>query len=319
MNIATAGSCFAQHIARHARGRGYNVIDTEPAPQGVPDSLAKKYGYSLFSARFGNIYSVRQLLQLLRECLGQWTPSNAIWEHRGRFFDAMRPSVEPLGLASDCEVRAHRGSHLTYVRRMFEMTDVLIFTLGLTESWVDAASGTVYPTAPGTIAGDFDPQRCLFKNFRYDEILADFREFWALLKSIRAGVKAILTVSPVPLTATATKNHVLVATTYSKSVLRAVAGTLADENDDIDYFPSYEIIAGHPSRGFFFDGNLRSVAAAGVEVVMGHFFGQHGPVGRVAAAPAVTPKQAQTAAPTKVTIGHNEAFCDEALLEAFGR
>ena len=30
--IATAGSCFAQHIARHLRQRGYRVMDVEPAP-----------------------------------------------------------------------------------------------------------------------------------------------------------------------------------------------------------------------------------------------------------------------------------------------
>ena len=32
--IATAGSCFAQHIARHLLKRGYDVLDLEPPPPG---------------------------------------------------------------------------------------------------------------------------------------------------------------------------------------------------------------------------------------------------------------------------------------------
>ncbi|WP_428660504.1 GSCFA domain-containing protein [Reyranella sp.] len=53
-------------------------------------------------------------------------------------------------------------------------------------------------------------------------------------KRRRPGVRFLLTVSPVPLKASASQNHVLAATTYSKSVLRAVAGQLADTYDDVD-------------------------------------------------------------------------------------
>ena len=85
----------------------------------------------------------------------------------------------------------------------------------------------------------------------------------------------LLTVSPVPLTATASDKHVLTATTYSKSVLRAVAGELYDRYADIDYFPSYEIVASPWSRGFFYESNMRSVNAGGVSVVMQTFLGEH--------------------------------------------
>ena len=36
-NIATAGSCFAQHISRHLRKNGYNVLDVEPPPPALPN------------------------------------------------------------------------------------------------------------------------------------------------------------------------------------------------------------------------------------------------------------------------------------------
>lgn len=75
-----------------------------------------------------------------------------------------------------------------------------------------------------------------------------------------------------PLAATATDNHVLVATTYSKSVLRSVAGELSEDHADIHYFPSYEIISSHPARGMFFEPDLRNVNPFGVDLVMRHFF-----------------------------------------------
>jgi hypothetical protein len=102
------------------------------------------------------------------------------------------------------------------------------------------------------------------------------------MKSLNPAVRFLLTVSPVPLTATASSDHVLTATTYSKSVLRAVAGQLTQEHADIDYFPSYELIASHWSGGAFFDLNLRTVTSDGVEAAMRLFFSQHDPQETVA-------------------------------------
>src|SRR5690606_34996292 len=37
--IATAGSCFAQHVTERLRTNGYDVLDVEPPPEGLPDNL----------------------------------------------------------------------------------------------------------------------------------------------------------------------------------------------------------------------------------------------------------------------------------------
>ncbi|MES2303044.1 MAG: GSCFA domain-containing protein, partial [Pseudomonadota bacterium] len=76
------------------------------------------------------------------------------------------------------------------------------------------------------------------------------------------------TVSPVPLVATAENRHALVATTYSKSVLRVVAEEVARTDSRVEYFPSYEIITGSYSRGRYFESDLRSVTPEGVAHVM---------------------------------------------------
>jgi hypothetical protein len=201
--VVTAGSCFAQHIARQLRERGFTVLDAEPPPGGLSEEAAKSFGFKLYSARYGNIYTTRQLLQLVQESMGRFTPADAVWEKDGRFFDAMRPSVEPEGLDSPEEVRAHREQHLRAVRRLWRECDILVFTLGLTEAWMDRESGTVYPTAPGTIAGRYDPERHVFRNLTFNDIRTDFVQVRRFLKRVNPEMRFLLTVSPVPLTATA--------------------------------------------------------------------------------------------------------------------
>ena len=270
--VATAGSCFAQHIGNNLAARGARYMDAEPAPEGWSHEEARRHGFGIFSARYGNIYTSRQLLQLAEEALGRRVPAIRVWEKGGRFFDALRPSVDPAGHASEAAVLKLRAWHLAAVRRLLAELDVLVFTLGLTETWEASGDGTAYPVAPGTLAGTFDPARCRFRNLRYPEIHADMEAFRALLREINPAARMILTVSPVPLTATASGGHVLVASSYSKSVLRAVAGDLAEDHEDVAYFPSYEIIASHPGRAMFFNPDLRSVNLAGVDYVMRHFF-----------------------------------------------
>lgn len=310
--IATAGSCFAQHISRHLKKNGYNVLDVEPPPQGLPENLHQKFGFSMYSARYGNIYTVRQLLQLAQEIAGDWTPQNYIWKKNGKFYDALRPAVEPEGLESSEEVIEHRQFHVSRVKKLFESLDLFIFTLGLTEMWIHKESGTVYPTAPGTLAGDFNQSLFEFKNAQFKEILNDFNLFQKVLTKVRGGkpFKCLLTVSPVPLTATASGRHVLPSTIYSKSTLRSVAGQLSTNQSHIDYFPSYEIVTNPRMHSVAFADNLRSVRDETVEVVMSHFFAEH---------PAIKARKGKQVSSRSLNQTFEDVQCEEAMLEAFGK
>lgn len=225
--IATAGSCFAQHIGNNLANRGAVWMDMEPPPPIFATvSEARRWGYSVFSCRYGNIYTTRQLIQLFDEAFGNRKPLESVWEKDGRFFDALRPSVDPVGQINPETVVTLRALHLAAVRKMFANLDVFVFTLGLTEGWELIEDGTMFPMAPGTLAGQYEPSRYTFHNLRQSEIREDLINFWERLRTVNSNARMLLTVSPVPLAATATQNHVLVATTYSKSVLRAVAGEL---------------------------------------------------------------------------------------------
>ncbi|MTE01754.1 GSCFA domain-containing protein [Paracoccus sp. YIM 132242] len=272
--VATAGSCFAQHIARHLAQGGYNYYIAEQPHPALGQAVARDFGYGTFSARYANIYTSRQLLQLVQRAEGMFVPVTDVWDAPdGRsLVDPFRPAIQPGGYASAEEVRADRNRHLAAVRRMLREMDVFVFTLGLTEAWVDRRDGAVFPLCPGVSGGRFDPAIHDFLNLSIDDVRDDLDRTFRLLRAIRPDLRIILTVSPVPLKATASGDHVLAATTYSKSVLRVAAHDMAATHENVGYFPSYEIIAGNFNRGAYYAEDLREVRPEGVSHVMRTFF-----------------------------------------------
>lgn len=313
--IATAGSCFAQHIGRALRARGLNLVDREPPPPALPAERHAAFGFGLYSARYGNIYTARQLRQLVEQAFGARDPAPVVWCRGDRSFDALRPTVEPEGLDSPAEVAAHRAWHLDRVREVFTEADVFVFTLGLTEGWIDRQTGTAFPTAPGVVAGRFEPERIRLHRATVAEVCADIEATRALVARHRGRpLRTVLTVSPVPLTATATDAHVLVATMASKATLRAAADELCAGDADVDYFPSYEIIANPWSGEDFYRPDRRTVAAEGVERATGLFCAAHG-----FGDPEVPEAPAPAGEAPPDTRPAEDVICEEALLEAFAR
>ncbi len=291
MAVFTAGSCFAHHVHRALKSAGYNVIEGEPAPEGISANVAARFFYGTFSARYGNIYNPRQFLQLLQEAAGQFSPGHPIWHRDGRFYDAFRPNVDPGGYASAEAVKMARADHLRAVTDGIKRAEVLVFTLGLTETWQDRASGAVYPSAPGVIADAPSAADIGFLSFGHDEIAADVRAIFAHVRELNANVKLLLTVAPGPLVATAGGGHVLIASSAGKAVLRAAVDTLMRSDSGIDYFPSYEIITNPAAKGAFYAANLRDPTPKGVTVVMRQFMaayagGTAGPHSRAVKTPA---------------------------------
>jgi hypothetical protein len=269
--IATAGSCFAQHVARRLRAAGLSVLDTEPAHSILSEATAEAFGYGVYSARFGTIYTTRQLLQLFRRAYGRFAPQEDEWEEDGRLFDPFRPVIQPHGYPTRKEFELDRRRHLAAVREMFETATVFIFTLGLTECWRSTIDGAVYPLCPGVAAGEFDPGRHEFHNLSAQETIEDLDAFLIELREVNPDVRVILTVSPVPLAATAEPRHVWTSTTASKAVLRVAAEEIS-RRPGVTYFPSYEVVTSPAARGAYYQDDLREVAAEGVDHVMRLFF-----------------------------------------------
>lgn len=266
--VATAGSCFAQHISRALEKNGFNYFVTENADD-LSETDAEKSNYRVFSARFGNLYTARQLLQLFDRAYGNFHPADNAWARNdGSLVDPFRPQIEADGFASMEDLQSSRLRHFESVREMFENLDVFVFTLGLTEAWHSLTDGAVFPLAPGVAGGEMDATRYGFVNFSVTEVVADFKLFLDKLRSVNQGARVIITVSPVPLIATYEDRHVLVSTTASKAILRVAADEICRHKSNVDYFPSYEIITGSFSRAEYFENDLRSIKADGVSHVM---------------------------------------------------
>jgi hypothetical protein len=266
--VMTLGSCFAQHISQHLAKQGSSFLVTEAGPQNMPNELRRSHGYGIFTARYGNVYTVRQALQLLRRSLGQIDSSKETWIHDGCVVDPHRPTVEPTGFDSTGALEADRSEHLAATMQAFVSADVLILTLGLTEGWRSTRTGLVFPLAPGVHGGTFDPHTHEFVNFSFSETSDDLSTLVSELRAINPLLRIILTVSPVPLAATFEPRHVLVSTAASKAILRAAADQAVRDLEDVVYFPSYEIITAPGLGGIYFEDDLRSVRPCGVSHVM---------------------------------------------------
>lgn len=306
MQIATMGSCFAQHIARHLKRSGLNYFVAENAPEAMEAEEVARRNYGVFSARYGNVYTVRQAVQLFDRAFGVFQPKEDVWALGERFVDPFRPMIEPEGFESPEAVRAAAIEHLEAVRHVFTCADVIVFTLGLTEGWRHREDGAVFAAAPGVNGGCFDPKIHEKVNFTARVVTADLQDLIDRMKRVNPGVRVILTVSPVPLIAShQTHNHVLSATSYSKSVLRVAAEEVMRTNARVTYFPSYEIITSAHSRGAYFEPDLRGVREAGVAHVM-RVFSRHFLGGAQASATAL-----------KLASNHGETVvvCDEEMIE----
>lgn len=268
--VVSAGSCFASNLVPYLEGAGFTYLRTETVHPSFRDIAPENLGYGKFSAAYGNIYTVRQLLQLVRRAVGAFHPVEDRWRSADAVVDPFRPGLR-YKARSDREFDLLTRKHLDAVRAAFVQADVLIFTLGLTEGWVSRLDGAVFPACPGTVAGDYDPQRHAFLNFGVADLATDLDALVAELRSVNPRLRLVLTVSPVPLVATASGEHVLAATTYSKSVLRVAAEHAVRNNRGVSYFPAYEIVTGPQAPHDFYEPDRRNVSKAAIDVVMAAF------------------------------------------------
>lgn len=174
------------------------------------------------------------------------------------------------------------------------------------------SDGAAFPLCPGVEGGEFDPDRYRFVNLGVSDVLADLRDVRERLHRLNPNAQIVLTVSPVPLMATAQPGqHVLSATTYSKSVLRVAAEEMRLAHDDVHYFPSFEIITGAYTRGAYFADDLRNVTEEGVSHVMKLFLRHAAGTVMPSAALLTTKPRSAPAAAQIIT----EVECDEIALD----
>jgi hypothetical protein len=138
------------------------------------------------------------------------------------------------------QTHLHRRRIKYALNREAFFCDVAVLTLGLIETWWDLQTGQTIEFHPQMLRHP-DRDRFAFRRLRYEEAYTAIEQSVSLILQEPAR-RILMTTSPVPLAQTFTQDDVIVANTYSKSMLRAVAGAIVECSDRVDYFPSYESV-----------------------------------------------------------------------------
>jgi tetratricopeptide (TPR) repeat protein len=111
----------------------------------------------------------------------------------------------------------------------------------------------------------------------YHDVLVELEAIHRLLASHgHPDFKLLLTVSPVPLNATFRPIDVMAANAYSKAVQRAAAESFVLAHDNVDYFPSYEMVI-MSDRRLAFEKDNRHVQGPMVDRVVDRFLHAYAP------------------------------------------
>jgi len=262
--IASAGSCFALRIAHQLQLWGYNyIIEEDDLPSDFPLDQLTTSSYRMAPARYGTLFNTPSLRQMVQRGFGEWEPSlfYYIAKKNQKMLDPFR-NVKSLYNDTDGYLRDYQ-THNKALEKVLKNCDVFIFTLGLIETWKIKPTNEYVSVAPTGI----DPSILEKKTLSVEDNVKELEEIYKLFKKYNPGVKLIITVSPVPLNKSYSKDdHVVVANTLSKSTLRVAAQEFCDKYDDVYYFASFETVMFGTEKPWETD--MRHVSGNAVEKVM---------------------------------------------------
>ena len=243
--IATIGSCFAAEIARYLYNKGFISSRT--------NSFGNIHENIFIDDDFFNTYVIREAFETAFEA----------------DFDSPNWHNDRGGIIGDKSSRAiHYNSN--QIKRLLRNSDVYIITLGIAEIWYDKVNDTVFPS--GLNIDEYDDTRHGFRLSTTDENLQNIERVYAPIRKHRSDASIILTLSPVALNATFRPISCVAANSVSKAVLRVAIDQLCqrhDYDDQLFYYPSYEIVKDHFTDAYDTDG--RHVKYEVVKFIMDRF------------------------------------------------
>ena len=287
--IFTMGSCFALEIRRQFAELGYDTypryydIKFDPS-QAMISKLPELDDISHFSVasilqEFENIVGpgpvlskdyffdltqddsvtrqIRLFLRTVRRTLrGKPQPTfEAKWQ------DPFRKHV----FAKDVGTLESISNAITEkIRAGAENADVFIFTLGMTEIWLEKKSRFVVCNSYG---GRVDEQLCEFKDLSLADTIEATTRLVSNVQTINPKSDIVLTVSPIPLQRTAKNESVVTANALSKAKQRAAVAEVCSQFDNVFYFPSFELSQDED----FFEADGRHVTPSKVNYIVDNF------------------------------------------------
>jgi GSCFA family len=255
------GSCFARNIEEHLIYRGVTVLSRR--------IVSPREEWSSRVNGFVNKFTTHSIRNEIGWVIEPPEIDSTFFQEQSQGWIDLQlsPHVAPVTLERAIERRAYLTRD--YFSRLREAS-VVVMTLGLNEVWFDRAAGRYLNAPPSFYATRRDPGRYEMHVTDVADNLAELEAIRRLILAANPRARIIVTVSPVPMSETFSGRDVLVANMYSKSTLRAAADSFAQAHDDVDYFPSYDIISMSP-RAAAYEADCLHVADAIVGRMMQTF------------------------------------------------
>jgi hypothetical protein len=263
------GSCFARGVEAALVGKKMEVLSRAREF----DSFRTRNNES--NLGFTNKYNTFSIYNELRWALdpaAEFARESLVDIGNGIFYDPhTNPALELVCL----EETLRRRSIINLVTRRIVQCRVVIITLGLVEVWRDKIANIFINTTPIPEALRTHPDRYEVHVTDFIQNLANLEHIHSLLGQFaHPDVQVVVTVSPVPLMTTFSTEDVVLANTYSKSLLRTVAQEWAAAHKNVHYFPSYEIVQ-NSERAITWEEDLRHVQGKVVNHIMNLFLGNY--------------------------------------------
>jgi hypothetical protein len=208
-SIIIFGDCYSQHIVKYLIDKGYNINCNDNA-------------FFFYNSQFINTFTILEQLQWIA---GMGSINNIVWS-RGT---SRRGDNKKIVLSE------HERN---LIFKNFKNTDIFIISMGLIEVWFDQNGKSLLDNGLKRSAGE------KFQVTSFNDNKNNIKKICECLKSINPSCKIILQISPIPLNATFRKVPSFSANIVSKCILRGAIDEFLRENNnnDIYYYPSYELV-----------------------------------------------------------------------------
>jgi hypothetical protein len=257
------GSCFARGLENSLAGHQIAVESAAPEFAELRANNGEESGLG-----FTNKYNTYSMLNELRWALDPdavFPVDSIVRLTKTTWYD---PHTNPTLDFVDLKETLERRALIQTVTKRVKDCRAVILTLGLAEVWRDVQADVFVNCTPIPSLFETEPGRYEFHLTSFAENLANLEATHALVSRYgHPDFHIVVTVSPVPLMNTFSTMDIVVANTWAKSLLRAVAQEWASAHPNVDYFPSYEIVQ-NSDRAAVWERDLRHVRGAGAQHIM---------------------------------------------------
>ena len=192
----------------------------------------------MFSANWGILFNAPSFMQVAERAFGEKKFPHLLIRLGQYLTDPFREQVmftSPEAYEQDYE------AHTAASREALLRSEVFIVTMGLNECWQFVADGSFLHRNP--LHNDLYAA-IKHRTLTVDENVQYLQRFIDIVRAHNSKFKVIVSLSPIPFLATgrAHEHHVITANAHSKAVQRVAAEKLCEQNKDVYYLPSYEVV-----------------------------------------------------------------------------